>query len=102
MLNTAFVAMTKVMSALQSSQREDVRGVAIMLYTGKVNKTDCLACLLTTVELLKDESTEIDLVGPTLPALKSLLEFPQQDKALYTRLVHALLSACLLNIDEMR
>lgn len=90
------------MSTLQSSQREDVRGVAIMLYTGKLSTTDCLACLLTTVELLKDESTEIDLVGPTLPALKSLLEFPQQDKALYARLVHALLSACLLNIDEMR
>ncbi|KAK2467957.1 hypothetical protein APHAL10511_000252 [Amanita phalloides] len=74
------------MSTVQSSQREDIRGVAIMLYT----------------ELLKDESSEIDLVGPTLPALKSLLEFPQQDQALYTRLVHALLSACLLHIDEMR
>ncbi|KAF8727621.1 hypothetical protein AX14_007205 [Amanita brunnescens Koide BX004] len=86
MLNTAFAAMTKVMSTLQSSQREDIRGVAIMLYT----------------ELLKDESSGIDLVGPTLPALKSLLEFFQQDQAVYTRLVHALLSACLLNIDEMR
>jgi hypothetical protein len=61
-----------------------------------------LACILTAAELLKDESSGIDLVGPTLPALKSLLEFPQQDQALYARLVHALLSACLLNIDEMR
>ncbi|KIL59187.1 hypothetical protein M378DRAFT_27111 [Amanita muscaria Koide BX008] len=85
MLNTAFASVAAVMSILQSSQREDVRGVAIMLYT----------------ELLKDESSEIDLVGPTLPALKSLLEYPPQDQALYNRFIHALLSACLSNIDEM-
>ncbi|KAF8630604.1 hypothetical protein AX15_002831 [Amanita polypyramis BW_CC] len=86
MLNTAFAAMATVMATLKSSQREDIRGVTIMLYT----------------ELLKDESSEIDLVGPTLPALKSLLEYPQQDQTLYIRLIHALLSACLLSIDEMR
>ncbi|KAF8630901.1 hypothetical protein AX17_005259 [Amanita inopinata Kibby_2008] len=89
MLNAAFTAIATVMGSLKSTLREDVRGVAIVLYT----------------ELLKDESSEIDLVGPTLPALKSLLEFPthtSEDQALYTRLVHGLLSGCLLNIDEMR
>ncbi|PFH53326.1 hypothetical protein AMATHDRAFT_55203 [Amanita thiersii Skay4041] len=89
MLNTAFTAVIKVMSILRASQREDVRGVAIMLY----------------IDLLKDESSDIDLVGPTLPSLKALLEFPttsQEDRAMYVRVVHGLLSACLLNVDEMR
>ena len=61
---------------------------------------------LFAVELLKDESSEIDLVGPTLPALKAMLEFPvsvidTKGKYVYGRLVHGLLSACLLNIDAM-
>jgi hypothetical protein len=58
-----------------------------------------------TIELLKDESSEIDLVGPTLPALKTMLEFPvsaADTKEKYRRLVHGLLSACLLNVDAMR
>lgn len=63
--------------------------------------------LTFTIELLKDESSEIDLVGPTLPALKAMLEFPvsavdTQEKNTYRRLVHGLLSACLLNVDAMR
>lgn len=59
----------------------------------------------TFVDLLKDESSEVDLVGPTLPALKSLLSLPYalpQDKETFGQLVHALLSACLHHIDEMR
>lgn len=55
--------------------------------------------------MLKDESTEIDYVGPTLPALKSLLSLPcatPTDKETFSQLAHALLSACLHHIDEMR
>lgn len=58
------------------------------------------------LDLLKDESSEIDLVGPTLPALKGLLDLPvvsgPEDQEKYSQLVHSLLSACLLNIDNMR
>jgi hypothetical protein len=61
---------------------------------------------LLAPDLLKDESSELDLIGPTLPALKTLLDLPvipdQEEKERYSRLIHALLSACLLNIDMMR
>ncbi|KAG6836471.1 hypothetical protein H0H93_007751 [Arthromyces matolae] len=57
-------------------------------------------------DLLKDESSEIDFVGPTLPSLKTILvDIPIAKGAdtedLYGRLVHGLLSSCLLNIDAM-
>lgn len=62
--------------------------------------------IICDLGLLKDETTEIDFVGPTLPALKALLDMPvlqtPGDKDRYSRLVNALLSACLLNIDSMR
>lgn len=58
------------------------------------------------LDLLKDESSEIDLVGPTLPSLKSLLDLPTTSapnaRDRYSRLIHGLISACLLNVDEMR
>jgi HEAT repeat-containing protein 5 len=64
------------------------------------NETDALT------ELLKDESSEIDLVGPTLPALKALLDIPVYNtpdaKDKFERVVHGVLSACLLHVDEMR
>lgn len=57
------------------------------------------------VELLKDETSDIDLVGPTLQSLKILLEKPgdlvsTDDK--YENVIHGILSACLVNVDEMR
>ena len=56
-------------------------------------------------ELLKDETSDIDLVGPTLQSLKILLEKPgdlvsTDDK--YEEVIHGILSACLVNVDEMR
>ncbi|KAF8648973.1 hypothetical protein AX16_006087 [Volvariella volvacea WC 439] len=89
MINAAFSAFVAIASSLKTAQREDVRGVAILLYS----------------DLLKDESSEIDLVGPTLPSLKSLLDLPlvagPEAKDRYERLIHGLLSACLINIDQM-
>ena len=57
--------------------------------------------------MLRDEKTDVDLVGPTLQCLKALLENPPPPDAAeplsrYARLVHGLLSAALLNIDDMR
>ncbi|RDB24443.1 HEAT repeat-containing protein 5B [Hypsizygus marmoreus] len=89
MIIAAFAAFHAVGTSITSSQREDVRGVAVLLYN----------------DLLKDESSEIDLVGPTLPALKMLLDLPpspvSNTEDRYARLVHGLLSSCLLNIDAM-
>ena len=56
-------------------------------------------------ELLKDEVSELDLVGPTLQSLKKLLEkVPegQSEKLKFERMVHGIASACLVNIDSMR
>ncbi|KAI0776806.1 ARM repeat-containing protein [Trametes elegans] len=84
----AFEAFTTVASFFGPAQREDFRAIAITLYG----------------DLLKDEVSEVDLVGPTLQALKTLLDrpanLPDPDNK-YGRIVHGLLSACLLNIDAM-
>lgn len=55
-------------------------------------------------ELLKDETAEADLISPTLPAFRSLLAISCHPNARerYGKLVHGLLSSCLLNVDEMR
>lgn len=58
-----------------------------------------------SIDMLKNEKSNVDLAGATLPSLKTLLEDrPKNKDALtrYTRTVHGILSSCLLNIDEMR
>lgn len=64
---------------------------------------------ISYIELLKEEKSDIDLIGPTLQSLKTLLDPPPTKAAAdsdsgskFYRVVHGLLSACLTNIDEMR
>ena len=66
--------------------------------------------LFSTIELLRDESCDMDLAGPTLPCLKTML-IPSHDPTTngvvagdtkYGALIHGLLSSCLSNIDDMR
>ena len=56
--------------------------------------------------MLKDETPNADLAGPTLPALKQLLEHALSAQiggtSTFDRTVHGLLSGCLTNIDDMR
>lgn len=55
-------------------------------------------------ELLKSENSQVDFAGPTLPSLKLLLDRQpglKDPNEKYAKLVHGILSACLLNIDEM-
>lgn len=58
------------------------------------------------LDLLKDETSDIDLVSPTFASLKTILSIPvardEDSQERYHRIIHALLSSCLLNIDEMR
>ncbi|KAL0567040.1 hypothetical protein V5O48_014955 [Marasmius crinis-equi] len=90
MIQAAFSAFSAVASSTNTSLREDVRAVAVLLYS----------------EILKDESPDIDLAGPTFPALKSLLDLPRaaarDSSERYQKLIHGLLSDCLRNVDEMR
>lgn len=55
-------------------------------------------------ELLKDETLDIDLITPTLPAFKSLVSIDSHSRVRdrYDSLIHGILSSCLLNVDEMR
>ncbi|THG96188.1 hypothetical protein EW026_g5595, partial [Hermanssonia centrifuga] len=56
-------------------------------------------------QILKDEISEVDLVGPSLKSLKKLLEtLPESpgDQVKFEKMVHGILSACLVNIDAMR
>ncbi|KAK4701730.1 HEAT repeat-containing protein 5, partial [Phenoliferia sp. Uapishka_3] len=57
-------------------------------------------------QLLKDETSEADLVGPTLPVLKLLCDrgFSLRNGPLVVlpRVVNGMLSACLQNVDNVR
>ena len=62
---------------------------------------------LSCLELLKDEKSEVDIAGPTLPSLKIILDGPPaksdiEASSRYSRLIHGLFSSCIVNIDEMR
>ncbi|GAA5946242.1 hypothetical protein JCM3765_000165 [Sporobolomyces pararoseus] len=59
--------------------------------------------------LLKDEKLEVDLVGPSLPILKALCDrslrtASEGSSAAITigKVLNGMMSACLMNIDEMR
>ncbi|KAG9047376.1 hypothetical protein FS837_002429 [Tulasnella sp. UAMH 9824] len=91
LLTTTFRAFTIIGDAFGPEKKEEVRAVAVALYT----------------ELLKDEYSTVDLTGPTLPSLKAILDATASPVAgagleKYQKLVHGLLSACLSHIDEMR
>ncbi|THH16286.1 hypothetical protein EW146_g4324 [Bondarzewia mesenterica] len=89
LIKKSFDALMAISGSFDADTYEEVRAVAVALYS----------------ELLKDESSSIDFAGPTLPSLKSLLTQPSESadsSETSARLVHGLLSACLLNIDEMK
>ncbi|KAF8558426.1 clathrin-coated vesicle protein [Imleria badia] len=88
MVSCALTAFQLVASTTEGNVREDVRGVGCMLYA----------------ELLKDETLDIDLITPTLPAFKSLVSVDCNSRVRdrYDSLIHGIMSSCLLNVDEMR
>jgi hypothetical protein len=53
---------------------------------------------------LKNEFSVVDLIGPTLPALKLMLDNPPATvdsvESHYAKLTHGLLSSSLQNVDE--
>ncbi|KAG8826091.1 hypothetical protein FRC17_008413 [Serendipita sp. 399] len=87
LFNTSFIALAEIGRAFGTETKEDIRGISITLYS----------------ELLKDETSEVDLVGPTLPALRAMMEAPPtaQDRAeSFGKLIHGFISCCLQNIEE--
>ncbi|UZJ56964.1 hypothetical protein CBS101457_006284 [Exobasidium rhododendri] len=62
-----------------------------------------IAVFFSYAELLRDESSEVDLVGPTLGSLRELcIRSAQVSGEALQRSLHGFLSASLQTIDEMR
>jgi len=103
-LKVSFSTLANIGDVLGMAAREDIRAISIALYAGKYTCHILRLKLNRDVELLKNEFSAVDLVGPTLPALKLMLDNPPvgADSAgqFYVKLVHGLLSSCLQNVDE--
>ncbi|KAG8840425.1 hypothetical protein FRB91_006107 [Serendipita sp. 411] len=87
LFNTSFSALAEIGRAFGAETKEDIRGISITLYS----------------ELLKDETSEFDLIGPTLPALRTMLDAPPMTSngiESFGKLIHGLISCCLQNIEE--
>ncbi|KAI0030727.1 clathrin-coated vesicle protein [Vararia minispora EC-137] len=88
LIKAAFDAFIAIGATFGMRALEEIRATAISLYC----------------ELLKSEAFELDFVGPTLPTLKQLITLPpgQEASPYFSRVIHGLLSACLLNVDDMK
>lgn len=105
LIKTSFDGLLSIGSSFDARIQDEVRAVAISLYSGMCADPSHLPfSLMNKADLLRDESSEADVVGPTLPVLKSLLTPGSTYKVteFFQRVVHGLLSSCMLNIDEMR
>jgi len=93
LIKSAFTSLCELADLFPNPTKEELYAVGLHFYG----------------HLLKDEASELDLVGPTLPVIKLLCERgfatvdltspPNQSLA---KAVHGLLSASLQNIDETR
>ncbi|CDZ96614.1 Uncharacterized conserved protein [Phaffia rhodozyma] len=90
LIKTSLTAYMNIVDVFPIGQREELLCVAIYLYS----------------DLLKDETSKADLAGPTISMVKTLCDraysVRQAGSQLYPRVLHGLLSACILHIDEMR
>ncbi|KAI0688492.1 clathrin-coated vesicle protein [Cytidiella melzeri] len=89
LINAGFDAFSTIATTCEAARGLDYCTVAVSLYN----------------ELLEDEISEVDLVGPTLQSLKKLLDSApssSSEKVKFEKIVHGILSACLVNIDAMR
>lgn len=107
LVRSSFTAFTSIGKGFGPRLREEIRGVAVSIYAGKYPVFSLRFTKLNAItsDLLKNEKSEIDLTSPTLQSLKGILEHPpNQGDALvhFGKLVHGLLSSCLVNVDEMR
>lgn len=100
-LKKAFSAYSRIVDVIDMSQRADLCAVAIHLFSGGCGDNSA------NVDLLHDETPNMDLAGACLPCLKLILDqtFASQVPtvtATSERVVHGLLGSCLNNVDEMR
>lgn len=105
-LNAAFAAYSRVVGCCEPEERLDLALVALQVYLGKSQNCKKFAIRADLhADLLKDETSREDLVGPTLPVLKAMLDSAQTSATapgLFPKVVHSILSACITNLDDMR
>ena len=91
---TAFTGYAEVVKCIEATQRADLLAVSIHLF----------------LDLLADETPEMDYAGSTLSLVKMLVDqilgarsqVPGMEGATSDKVIHGMLSACLSNVDEMR
>ncbi|KAI5476389.1 Armadillo-type fold domain containing protein [Pseudohyphozyma bogoriensis] len=90
LIKSAFSSFADLADIYPPPMREELYSVAFHFYS----------------QLLKDEKTEVDLVGPTLPVLKTLCDrafhFRNGTLVILPKVLNGMLSACLQNVDDMR
>jgi HEAT repeat-containing protein 5 len=105
LINVGFEAFSIVASTFGPAWAEELRAVAVSLYGGKkVYPGGTLMLTRNSIDFLKDETSTIDVVSPTLQSLKALLDVKSMSNTddKYDRVAHAILSSCLGSIDQMR
>jgi hypothetical protein len=96
---TTFEAFTELSSKFEENQRESLRAIAVSFYSGMLLKTVMAHIIDSNLDMLKAESTAIDLASSILPSLKRLLSPPSPAALAYAKTAHAFLSQCVVNID---
>lgn len=108
-----FALFADIAEAFPSPMREELHAIAFhcfsrashdRLFTSNLRLK--YANTVSTV-LLKDEKLDVDLVGPSLPILKALCDrslrtTEEAAAATVGKVLNGMMSACLMNIDEMR
>lgn len=90
LLRGAYAAYAQLEAAHPRGLHEELLCVALSAYS----------------DMLNDERVEVEVVAPTLPLFKELLEraahAKREDSDVLPRTLHALLSSALTNVDELR
>lgn len=106
LLNTAFATFVEIITRCNLPQQLDYQILAFDIYCGMwLLRSEMYSIAQVWSELLKDDLSEESLVEPTLQSLKALIEqtrILEGGNERIEQILHALLSTCIINVDDMR